>query len=49
VTPQQWGDLVRNDADPGAPGGSQSLGFQGTWTASDTSPSSFALNGTTCG
>jgi endo-1,4-beta-xylanase len=30
------------------PGGSQSLGFQGTWTASDTSPSSFALNGTAC-
>jgi poly(hydroxyalkanoate) depolymerase family esterase len=31
-----------------SPGGSQSLGFQGTWTSNDTAPSSFALNGTAC-
>ena len=31
-----------------APGGSASLGFQGTWTSSDASPTSFAVNGTTC-
>lgn len=31
-----------------APGGSQSFGFQGTWTTNDTSPSSFSVNGTTC-
>jgi len=29
-------------------GGSTSLGFQGTWATSDTPPSSFAVNGTTC-
>lgn len=28
--------------------GSTSLGFQGTWTTSDTSPTSFAVNGATC-
>jgi endo-1,4-beta-xylanase len=32
-----------------AAGGSTSLGFQGTWTASDAAPTSFAVNGTTCG
>jgi len=30
------------------PGGNTSIGFQGTWTSNDTSPSSFALNGTAC-
>ncbi|MGH3280724.1 MAG: cellulose binding domain-containing protein, partial [Trebonia sp.] len=29
-------------------GGSQSLGFQGTWTSSDASPTAFTVNGTTC-
>ena len=29
-------------------GGSTSLGFQGTWTNSDATPTSFTLNGTTC-
>ena len=31
-----------------APGGSVSVGFQGTWTSNDTSPTSFALNGASC-
>ncbi|HVV19335.1 MAG TPA: endo-1,4-beta-xylanase [Pseudonocardiaceae bacterium] len=31
------------------PGGSASLGFQGTWTSNDTSPSAFSVNGTACG
>jgi hypothetical protein len=31
-----------------AAGGSTTLGFQGTWTTSDTSPTSFSVNGTTC-
>ncbi|HEY0805104.1 MAG TPA: cellulose-binding domain-containing protein, partial [Pseudonocardiaceae bacterium] len=31
-----------------SPGGSTSFGFQGTWTSNDTSPTSFAVNGTTC-
>src|ERR1035441_9422950 len=31
-----------------AAGGSTSVGFQGTWTTSDTVPTSFAVNGTTC-
>jgi O-glycosyl hydrolase len=31
-----------------AAGGSTSLGFQGTWTASDAVPTSFTLNGTAC-
>jgi cellulase/cellobiase CelA1 len=31
-----------------APGGSQSFGFQGTWTASDASPTSFSVNGSLC-
>jgi acetylxylan esterase len=30
------------------PGGSTSLGFQGTWASNDTSPASFSLNGTAC-
>ena len=29
-------------------GGSTTLGFQGTWTNSDTSPTSFSVNGNTC-
>jgi Cellulose binding domain len=29
-------------------GGSQSFGFQGTWTSSDASPTSFSVNGTAC-
>jgi hypothetical protein len=24
------------------------MGFQGTWTANDTSPTSFTLNGASC-
>jgi endo-1,4-beta-xylanase len=31
-----------------APGGSTTVGFQGTWTNSDAAPTSFTLNGTTC-
>jgi hypothetical protein len=31
-----------------AAGGSQSFGFQGTWTASDTSPVGFSVNGMAC-
>jgi endoglucanase len=31
-----------------APGGVISLGFQGTWTSSDASPTSFTLNGVAC-
>jgi len=31
-----------------SPGGSVSIGFQGTWTGSDTAPTSFSLNGTAC-
>ncbi|MFB9234919.1 cellulose binding domain-containing protein [Plantactinospora siamensis] len=31
-----------------APGGSVSFGFQGRWTASNTPPTSFALNGASC-
>jgi Glycosyl hydrolase family 48/Cellulose binding domain/Putative Ig domain len=31
-----------------AAGSSTTLGFQGTWTSSDTSPTTFAVNGTTC-
>jgi alpha-galactosidase len=32
-----------------SPGGNISFGFQGTWNASDAAPTSFTLNGTTCG
>ena len=31
-----------------APGASQSLGFQGTWAASDAPPATFAVNGELC-
>jgi cellulase/cellobiase CelA1 len=31
-----------------APGGNTSFGFQGTWTNSDSPPTSFTLNGTPC-
>jgi O-glycosyl hydrolase len=31
-----------------SPGGNTTLGFQGTWTNSDATPTAFALNGTTC-
>ena len=31
-----------------APGGSTSLGFQGTWNTSDAAPAAFTLNGATC-
>ena len=31
-----------------AAGSSTTLGFQGTWTNSDASPTSFAVNGTAC-
>ncbi len=30
------------------PGGNTVLGFQGTWTSSDASPTSFKVNGSTC-
>lgn len=29
-------------------GGSTSMGFQGTWTSSDTSPTAFSVNGAPC-
>jgi O-glycosyl hydrolase len=29
-------------------GGTQTIGFQGTWTSNSTSPSSFSVNGTAC-
>ena len=29
-------------------GGSQSFGFQGTWTANNTPPASFTVNGAAC-
>jgi subtilase family serine protease len=32
-----------------APSGSVTVGFQGTWTNSDAVPTSFTLNGSTCG
>jgi hypothetical protein len=31
-----------------SPGGSQSFGFQGTWSTSDTSPTGFSVNGMAC-
>ncbi len=31
-----------------APNASTSIGFQGTWTSSDASPTSFSINGKTC-
>ena len=31
-----------------SPGGSVSIGFQGTWASNDTAPTSFSLNGTAC-
>jgi Glycosyl hydrolase family 48/Cellulose binding domain/Putative Ig domain len=31
-----------------APGASTSLGFQGTWTTSDATPTAFSVNGTAC-
>jgi endoglucanase len=31
-----------------APGSSTSLGFQGTWSANDATPTAFAVNGTAC-
>jgi hypothetical protein len=33
---------------PIPPGGSQSLGFLGTWAFSDSAPTSFSVNGRTC-
>ncbi len=32
-----------------APGGNTTFGFQGTWSANDTSPTTFTLNGAACG
>ncbi|MBS2966870.1 cellulose binding domain-containing protein, partial [Actinocrinis puniceicyclus] len=32
-----------------APGGNVQIGFQGTWSANDTNPTAFTLNGTACG
>jgi acetylxylan esterase len=31
-----------------SPGGSVSIGFQGTWTSNDTAPAAFTLNGAAC-
>jgi cellulase/cellobiase CelA1 len=31
-----------------APGSNTSLGFQGTWTNSDATPTAFTVNGTAC-
>ncbi len=31
-----------------SPGGSTTLGLQGTWSASDAAPATFTLNGTAC-
>jgi len=31
-----------------SPGGTASMGFQGTWTTNDNPPTTFTLNGTTC-
>jgi hypothetical protein len=31
-----------------SPGGNTSLGFQGTWTNSDSPPTAFTLNGVAC-
>lgn len=31
-----------------SPGGSTSLGFQGTWTSNDTAPTAFTVNGSSC-
>jgi hypothetical protein len=31
-----------------SPGGSVTVGFQGTWTSSDAAPASFTLNGAAC-
>jgi cellulase/cellobiase CelA1 len=31
-----------------SPGGNASFGFQGTWTANDSNPGTFRLNGTSC-
>ncbi|HEX3791596.1 MAG TPA: endo-1,4-beta-xylanase [Pseudonocardiaceae bacterium] len=31
-----------------SPGGSTSLGFQGTWTSNDSSPTAFSVNGVSC-
>jgi hypothetical protein len=33
---------------PIPPGGSQSLGFLGTWASNDSAPTSFSVNGRTC-
>jgi hypothetical protein len=50
VTQSGTGVTAKNVAYNGAVpvGGSTSFGFQGTWSASNISPTSFALNGTTC-
>jgi hypothetical protein len=31
-----------------APGTSTTFGFQGTWSANNTSPTAFTVNGNTC-
>jgi hypothetical protein len=42
------GTNVSYDATIPASGGTVSFGFQGTWTTSDSAPTSFTLNGTAC-
>ena len=32
-----------------APGGNATFGFQGTWTANDSAPTAFTVNGAGCG
>jgi hypothetical protein len=39
-------DLGHNGSIP--PNGSQSFGFQGTYSGTNASPTSFTLNGTAC-
>lgn len=41
VTPMSYNASI-------APGQNVSFGFQGTWTSSDASPTSFTVNGATC-
>jgi hypothetical protein len=51
-TPTQSGEnvTITNASYNGAiaPGGNTTVGFQGTWTTSDATPTAFTLNGTAC-
>jgi cellulase/cellobiase CelA1 len=52
ATYTQSGEQVAAAAEPYnatiAPSGTVTIGFTGTFTASDSSPTTFAVNGTTC-